>query len=260
MTISWPSVKSVVHAVDAFSTRRRWSRRTNCWCALRISPPGSRCASTSIWKPLQMPRIGMPFGRGILHLRHDRRERGDRARTQVVAVAEAAGQHERVDAVEVVRAVPERDRLGAGDADRALRVAVVERTGEGDDPDRGADVTPRPRCRRRPRSPSSRGCRRRSRGALASTSSPTSPSTVSSKRLPMRTEVKSSTPSREKAPETAFPCGSSSSALGMTSTTMVGMRELRMSRAGVSVQSTAAAAATVRGPAVEPDARQLRSL
>ena len=60
MTISWPSVKSLVHAVDVFSTRSLWSRRMNCWCALRIRPPGSRCASTSIWKPLQMPRIGMP--------------------------------------------------------------------------------------------------------------------------------------------------------------------------------------------------------
>ena len=62
------------------------------------------------------------LGRGILHLRHDRRERGDRAGAQVVAVAEAAGKDERVDALEVVRAVPEGDRLGAGDrGSRAAR-------------------------------------------------------------------------------------------------------------------------------------------
>ena len=73
--------------------------------------------------------------RGIHDLGHDRAERGDRAAAQVVAVAEAAGQDERVDALEVVRAVPERDGLGAGEAHGALGVAVVERAGEGDDPD-----------------------------------------------------------------------------------------------------------------------------
>jgi hypothetical protein len=35
---------------------------------------------------------------------------------------------------------------------------------------------------------------------------------------------KPSTPRRPRAPATALPCGSSSSALGMTSTTMVGIR------------------------------------
>jgi hypothetical protein len=45
-----------------------------------------------------------------------------------------------------------------------------------------------------------------------------------SKRLPMRTAEKPSTPRRPRAPATALPCGSSSSALGMTSTTMVGIR------------------------------------
>jgi hypothetical protein len=60
---------------------------------------------------------------------------------QVVAVAEAARQDERVDAFEVVRAVPQRDGLGSGEADRALGVAVVERAGEGDDPDASGHST-----------------------------------------------------------------------------------------------------------------------
>ncbi len=72
----------------------------------------------------------MPLRRGILHLGHDRREGRDRARAQVVAVAEAARQHEGVHALEVVRAVPQGDGLAAGDADRALGVAVIERAGE----------------------------------------------------------------------------------------------------------------------------------
>ncbi|AMM19131.1 hypothetical protein AX769_02015 [Frondihabitans sp. PAMC 28766] len=61
IVISWPSVKPFVQSVVAFSTRRRWSRRMNCWCALRVWAPGMRRASASIWKPLQMPSTGMPL-------------------------------------------------------------------------------------------------------------------------------------------------------------------------------------------------------
>ena len=63
--------------------------------------------------------------------------------------------------------------------------------------------------------------------ASASTASVTSPSTVSSKRLPMRTALNSVLPSRASAPATALPAGSSSSAFGMTSTTMVGTVDSR---------------------------------
>ena len=40
-----------------------------------------------------------------------------------------------VDGLQVVLAVPQRDRLRAGETDRAQGVAVVERAGEGDDAD-----------------------------------------------------------------------------------------------------------------------------
>ena len=40
--------------------RSRWSRLRKCRCSLRVSAPGSRCASHRIWKPLQMPSTGMP--------------------------------------------------------------------------------------------------------------------------------------------------------------------------------------------------------
>src|SRR5690606_15960993 len=170
---------------------------------------------------------GHPGCRGNLHLGHDRRQSRDSTRAQVVAVAEPAGQHQSVHAFEVVRAMPERHRLGTGDAHGTLRVAVVQRAREGDDPDAGGHwVTPAtstPTTSSMTALESTSSARRR---ASASTSSVTSPSTVSSKRLPMRTWLKPSTPSRAKAPETAFPCGSRSSALGMTSTTMVGIPEI----------------------------------
>ena len=118
------------------------------------------------------------------------REGGDGAAAQVVAVAEAAGQHEGVDALEVVLAVPEGDGLGAGEAHGAQGVAVVERAGEGDDADAhqastsaavvdahhvfdhrvGEDVV-----------------RDLLRPSASAASSSIGPSTVSSKRLPTRT-------------------------------------------------------------------------
>ena len=60
ITISSPVSNPFVQAVPVCSTRRRWSRQTNAPWSLRTSPPGSRWASVSIWKPLQMPRTGSP--------------------------------------------------------------------------------------------------------------------------------------------------------------------------------------------------------
>src|SRR6478735_8003795 len=62
---------------------------------------------------------------------------------------------------------------------------------------------------------------------VARTSSSIGPSTVSSKRLPTRTPVTPPRPVRASARATALPCGSSSSALGITSTTIVGTGILR---------------------------------
>ena len=57
---------------------------------------------------------------------HHRREPRYRAAAQVVAVGEATGQDHRVDAAQATVAMPERDRLGPGEADRAGGVTVVE--------------------------------------------------------------------------------------------------------------------------------------
>ena len=133
--ISWPASKSEVQAVEVFSTTSRWSTQLNLRWSLRISAPGSRCDSQRIWKPLQMPEDRQAaLGRGDERV-HDGREAGDRAAAQVVAVGEPAGQDDRVDAPEVGVAVPEGDRLGADGAHGTGGVAVVERAGEGDDPD-----------------------------------------------------------------------------------------------------------------------------
>src|SRR6478752_2986160 len=189
---------------------------------------------------------------------HDRCEAGDGAAAQVVAVGEAAGEDDRVDAPEVRVAVPERDGLAAALADGTRRVTVVERTGERDDADLHCASSPdSPGASSSPASPASPACSDSpvaSASPLSSTastassrmrtettssmtgldrsvsaasraaercSSVTSPSTVSTKRLPWRTSVNPLNPSRGRAPLTACPCGSRISGLSMTSTTML---------------------------------------
>src|SRR5690606_1127809 len=139
--------------------------------------------------------------RGVDDLVHHGREAADSAGAQVVAVGEAAGQHDRVDILQIGVAVPQRDRLGARDPHGAQRVTVVERAGEGDHTDAhqasstsiettssitGLDSRVVPASRREAR-----------------TSSVTSPSTSSSNRLPWRTEAMPSKPRRGSAAATA---------------------------------------------------------
>ena len=66
---------------------------------------------------------------------HDRCEPRDRAAAEVVAVRETAGQDHRLDALEIVVAVPEADRLATAERNRPQRIAVVEGTGKRDDAD-----------------------------------------------------------------------------------------------------------------------------
>ena len=53
-------------------------------------------------------------GGELAHRLHRRREAGDRAGAQVVAVGEAAGDDDGVDPVQVALFVPDQPRLGAG--------------------------------------------------------------------------------------------------------------------------------------------------
>src|SRR5690606_4583959 len=167
---------------------------------------------------------------------HDRREAADRARAQVVAVREAAGQDDGVHAVQVRVRVPQRHGLAAREAHRARRVAVVEGAGERDDTDLGRRES-RGGHQARPwdvtvaaASASMSATRTTSSitgfdrsvtaacSAAARTSGVTSPSTSSSNRLPWRTDVNWVKPRRGSAPTTALPCGSRISGLGMTAT------------------------------------------
>ena len=73
---------------------------------------------------------------------HDGGSCGDRTAAQVVAVGEAAGDHDRVDAVQVGVLVPQGHGLGASDLHRAGGVAVIEGAREGDDSDAGHCAPP----------------------------------------------------------------------------------------------------------------------
>ena len=53
-------MQPAVNGVSVCSTRTRTSAQTKSSDALRRSTPGSRPASQSTWKPLQMPSTGPP--------------------------------------------------------------------------------------------------------------------------------------------------------------------------------------------------------
>ncbi len=108
---SSPVAHARVNGVSASTTSTPTWRQTKRSDRLGSSAPGSRPASQSTWKPLQMPSTGPPSRGERRDLLHDRREAGDRPDAQVVAVGEAAGDDDRVDALQVVVAVPEQHRL-----------------------------------------------------------------------------------------------------------------------------------------------------
>ena len=81
------------------------SQRNSRW-SLRIRAPGSMPASVRIWKPLHEPMSGPPSAANALDRGHDRREAGNRPGAQVIAVGEAAGQHDRVRLAELGLGVP----------------------------------------------------------------------------------------------------------------------------------------------------------
>ena len=91
-----------VNGVSVCSTRTWTCSQRYFSPRLRSIAPGSRPASSRIWKPLQMPSTGPPRVGERAHRRHDRREARHRAGAQVVAVREAAGQDHDVGALQVV--------------------------------------------------------------------------------------------------------------------------------------------------------------
>ena len=92
---SGPVSHRAVNGVSQCS-RPRAARRGTRTTATRSAAvrPGSSPASVRIWKPLQMPSTSPPVGGERRDRAHDRREARDRAAAEVVAVREAARQHD----------------------------------------------------------------------------------------------------------------------------------------------------------------------
>src|SRR5258708_6090659 len=74
-------------------------------------------------------------GRELRDALHDRREARNRAASKIVAVAEAARQHDTIGASKARVLVPEEERILAHDlAERVERIGVIEGAGETDHP------------------------------------------------------------------------------------------------------------------------------
>ena len=148
-----PRAHARVNGVSGFSTTTSTWRQTKRSESFGSSAPGSRPASQRTWKPLQMPSTGPPSRANSITRLHHRREARDRADAQVVAVGEAAGHDDRVDAAQVAVAVPE--QLGVAEAPAGQqRVDLVAGAGEADDAELHAASLDRAD---RPRSPRSAG-------------------------------------------------------------------------------------------------------
>ena len=77
-------------------------------------------------KTIANTKNGHPLVGCINDLGHDRRVGGDCAASQIVAVRETSGENNCVYCAKVVLAVPEGNRLTAGELDCAERIAIVE--------------------------------------------------------------------------------------------------------------------------------------
>jgi hypothetical protein len=86
-------------------------------------------------KPVADTENGHPLVCCVNDVRHDRGVGGNRAAPEVVAVRETTGENDRVYAVKVVLTVPQGNGFAPREFDGAQRVAIVERTGEGDNAD-----------------------------------------------------------------------------------------------------------------------------
>ena len=90
----------------------------------------------STWNPLQIPRTRATLGGEGGDGGHDRREPGDGARAQVVAVGEPARHDDGVDLAERVVAVPAQPTLAADGLDGLDDVVLAVGPRKDDDPDR----------------------------------------------------------------------------------------------------------------------------
>ncbi len=107
-----PAAQARVKGVSALTTSTSTCRQTNRRPALGSSAPGSSPASQSTWKPLQIPSTGPPPRAYSLTDSITGEKRAMAPAAQVVAVGEAAGDHDGVDAVQIAVAMPEQLCVG----------------------------------------------------------------------------------------------------------------------------------------------------
>ena len=167
----------------------------------------ARLAQT--WKPLQIPITGPPSRGELDHRLHDRREAGDRAGAQVVAVGEAAGDDDGVDA----RAGRGR-RATAGPPRRAARTPSRASTSS-QEPGKADDAELHAVGLEDSRSPRSAGSRAAARTSPAAARGPRRRARSGGRRGRCSTPSK---PSAGSARSTVWPCGSRMPALGRTGT------------------------------------------
>ena len=111
----WPCSYLRVKADWLSFTSRPTGRQTNLSPALRISAPGSMPVSVSTWKPLQMPSTAPPLSAWALTAGMMRDWRRHGTASEIVAIGEAAGQHDQIDIRQFAVLVPDHFGLVAGD-------------------------------------------------------------------------------------------------------------------------------------------------
>ena len=129
-----PVAHAPVHAVEALTTSSATWRQVKRSDVFGSSAPDSRPGLAQHLEAVADAQDQAAVAGETLDLGHHRREAGDRADPQVVAVGEAAGDDHGVDAAQVGVGVPQ--QLGLADAAGGeQRVDVVAGTGEADDPE-----------------------------------------------------------------------------------------------------------------------------
>ena len=112
--------------------------------AIAQQRPGHEAGFGEDLEPVADPQHEPALGRERADRAHDRAEPRDDPGTQVVAVGEAAGQHDGGDAVERGLLVPQFDGLCAGAGERVDRVPVAVAAREDDDADADGHPGPSP--------------------------------------------------------------------------------------------------------------------
>ena len=119
-------------AVSALTTSTSTWRQRKRRCVVGQQRAGQQARLAEDLEAVADPEHRAAVAREGDDVLHDRREARDRADAQVVAVGEAAGDDDGVDALQVAVGVPQQHGLAHARGGE-LRVDVVARAGEADD-------------------------------------------------------------------------------------------------------------------------------